>query len=82
MCDISIRTEGPVAIIRGPSDAGKQWLCAHAGLEPWQVIDGGVYATNNERGAAILDGAIRDGLVVSLNGVEMDRAGAVEGTYA
>jgi hypothetical protein len=73
--DISIQTEGSIALIRGASDYGQEWLDENVAGELWL---GGCIAADHRCAAAIFEGAIGEGLTVSLNGIEMDQEGAAQ----
>lgn len=77
MCDISIQTEGSIALIRGASEAGQEWLDEKVQAEPWQMF-GTAIAADHRCASAILEGAIEDGFTVELNGVEIHQDGAVQ----
>jgi hypothetical protein len=75
MTDISIETEGSIALIAGTSDYGQEWLDENVAGELWL---GGRIAADHRCAAAIFEGAIGEGLAVSLNGIEMDQDGPVQ----
>lgn len=77
MTDISIQTEGSIALIRGASEAGQEWLDEKVQAEPWQMFCGAI-AADHRCASDILEGAIAEGFLVSLNGVEMHHDGAVQ----
>jgi hypothetical protein len=77
MTDISIETEGSIALIAGTSDYGQEWLDENVAAEPWQMF-GGRIAADHRCAAAIFNGAIAEGLTVTLNGIEMHQDGSVQ----
>jgi hypothetical protein len=77
MTDISIETECSITLIAGTSDYGQEWLDENVAAEPWQMF-GGRIAADHRCASAIFEGAISEGLAVTLNGVEMHQDGSAQ----
>lgn len=66
--DIAFTGKG-VYFVAGVSDGGKEWLRQNIGFEPWQGdVDNGIAIDGGRFASEIADGALQDGLLVSVNG--------------
>lgn len=64
--DLALENHGSVVLIDPRSDAGKAWLDANVGADPWQFV-GRKIAAEPRLVEAVAAGAEADGLVVAIS---------------
>ena len=65
--DLLFENHGSVMLLRTGTDAGRAWVAENVGHEDWQEYAGGIACEPRYVGP-VIEGAIADGLEVSLDG--------------